>query len=311
MRSLLPRYPSLESESEEPHGFGRIDLLLLSMVLIWGINFPVLKGTLAEMQPLAFNALRFLGATILLYLLVRLTGETVSIHRSDWMGIALLGLLGNGIYQLLFISGIALTTATNSSLILAMVPITVAIMGVVLRLERISWWAWVGIALSFTGLCLLILGNQGGEGQTRSRLAGDVLVFAAMICWSAYTILSKPYVRRYSTLSVTVISMASGAGFIFLASLPSLFSQNWASVSWNGWLGLIFSSVFAIALGYLAWFTGVRAVGSARTAIYSNFTPVVTLVSSALMLGESLRPSQLIGAWVILIGIALTNYRRS
>ncbi|MBC7264562.1 MAG: DMT family transporter [Chloroflexi bacterium] len=310
MRSLLPTALSSESENKEARRFGRIDLLLLSMVLIWGVNFPVVKGALAEMQPLAFNALRFISATILLYLLVRLTGQTVSVHRPDLLGIALLGLLGNGIYQLLFISGIAFTTATNSSLILAMVPITVAIMGAALRLERIPWWAWVGIALSFTGLCLLILGNGVEDGQAQNHLVGDLLVFAAMMCWSAYTILSKPYVRRYSTLSVTVLSMASGAGLIFLASLPSLFSQNWAAVSQSGWLGLIFSSVFAIALGYLAWFTGVRAVGSARTAIYSNFTPVVTLVSSALLLGESLRPSQLIGAFVILIGIVLTHYHR-
>ena len=106
--------------------FTRTDLMLLVLASVWGINFSVVKSAIsgpgAPFTPLGFNALRFAVAAVTLLILLRRTGEAVPASRRDRLAIAGLGLLGNWLYQVLFITGIDRTSPANSSLILATTP---------------------------------------------------------------------------------------------------------------------------------------------------------------------------------------------
>jgi drug/metabolite transporter (DMT)-like permease len=81
----------------------------------------------------------------------------------------------------------------------------------------------------------------------------------------------------------------------------------WARISAGAWGGLLYSAVFSLVHGYLVWYISVRRVGNARTAVYSNLTPVITALFAYLLLGESLRLSQIGGAAIILAGVYLTR----
>ncbi|MFQ6058942.1 MAG: DMT family transporter [Anaerolineae bacterium] len=290
--------------------FGATDLMLLTLVLIWGVNFSVVKGALAEMSPLSFNALRFALASILTLILLRITESDLSFPRGDWGRLLLLGLVGHTAYQLLFINGLARTRAGNSSLILATTPIFVALLSAVLGIERIRGRAWLGIFLSFAGIFLIVESSGKGLGLASQTLTGDILTLFGTLCWSTYTVLSKPMLGRYSPLKLTGLTMSTGTFFLILFSLPQLAEQDWGAVSWQSWLGLIYSFSLAIALGYIVWYTGVRRIGSARTAIYSNLIPVVALTVAWFTLGERIASLQLVGAAVILVGIYLTRSQR-
>ena len=150
--------------------------MMLVTVMIWGLNFVAVKLVLREFLPMAFIGLRFTMATVVMWLFLwqRTRGlnssESPGVLRRDVLSIIGLGLLGNTLYQLLFVYGMTLTTAANSSLLLATAPIWVAVLGYLLHIERISRVTWYGILLSFCGILILILGG-GGRSIWAGRLS--------------------------------------------------------------------------------------------------------------------------------------------
>jgi drug/metabolite transporter (DMT)-like permease len=283
----------------------RVDAAMLAMVVVWGVNFPIMKITLREMSPMVFNALRFSGATVLLWA-VGAGGNSPPVPRAAWSGIVALGLLGNAVYQIAFIQGLVRTTADNSSLIFTMVPLFVAGLSLALRIDRVSPRTWVGIILAFVGLFLLV-NNPTGPHLSRATLVGDGLILLATLCWAAYTVFSRPFLRTMSPLQFTTLTMTAGTPVLILASLPELVRQPWEMVSWASWAAVVFSTLFPLSLGYVIWYASVQAIGGPRTAVYNNLVPMVTVVASWVLLGETLGLLQAAGAAIVLAGVSLAR----
>lgn len=293
---------SLVSNLQSSSRFGVTDLALLAMTLIWGFNFIVVKTTLVEIAPLAFAALRFVLAALLLFAIVRIRQGGFYIPRAAWGRVALMGLIGTTLYQPLFISGLALTKASNSALILACTPAFIVLLNRAFGHERFTRRGWLGIALSFLGIAFVVV--SGGEFSFEPQtLLGDGLVLAATFCWALYSVLSVPLLKRYAPLSVTALSTIFGAIPLFFIGLPAMLNQNWASVTPSGWAGLVYSAVFAIVVAYIIWNVGIKRIGGARTAIYNNLTPVVATLAAAIFLGEELTAFKIIGAAIIFVGL--------
>lgn len=295
--------------SDEPRSFGLVDLSLLGLVTVWGANFAVIKSALSEMTPMAFNALRFAGASVVTLVLTWIVERDLSIARRDWAPLLVLGFFTNFVHQALFINGIARTRANNTSLILATVPIFVALIGTFLRSEKLHGRNWIGILLSFPGIFLLVAGGGESIAMSSQTLVGDLLVLCATVLWAVYTTFSKGLIQRNSVLRVTAWMMVSSTPLMVLAALPELMTQDWRAVSPQSWLGLLYSAVLAIGVGYVIWNTGVQRLGSARTAVYSYLPPLVAVVVSWVSLGEIMQPLQALGAVGIVLGVALARYR--
>lgn len=280
-----------------------------ALVLIWAANFSVVKAALVDFEPLAFNATRFVLASALMLLFLRHTGGLPRFKRSEWLALVGLGLLGNTGYQVLFILGIDGTLAGNSALILGTVPAYVAVLSSWLGHERLSTKTWLGVVLSLVGVGLIVWGSARVEfGQATVR--GDLLMVAAAIGWSLYTVGSSPLVRRYGALAVTSVTLWIGTLGLLLVSAPSLSSQSWTLVRWTSWAGLLYSGAFSIAVAYLLWYYGVRHMGSTRTALYSNTIPIVALAIAWLTLSEVPNGFQLLGAAAIMVGVSLSRTGR-
>ncbi len=289
--------------------FGWIDIALLVVVVIWGVNFTVVKSALAELTPLAYNAVRFSAASLFTLLLARLVERDLHIARRDWVYVFLLSLVGNFLYQMLYIQGLARSRAGNTSLILSTSPIFVAVFSTLFGQEKLRWRNWLGILLSFLGIYLLVVGGRSGLALNNQTLLGSLLVLASASAWGLYTALLKPMVQRYPPTRVTAWTMTATTPLLILAALPDLRRQDWGAVSLQSWLGLLFSSLLAIALAYVIWNTGVRRVGSARTAVYNYLTPLISVVVAWIVLGEAMRPVQAFGAAAIVLGVVLGRYR--
>lgn len=292
-----------------PSAAAPVDAAMLALVVVWGVNFAIVKDALAVLSPLAFNSLRMAAAGVILLAVLRLTEGPLRLPRSDWLRLLALGVVGHTLYQIFFITGIARTTAGNSALILAMVPLFVAILGAALRLDVLTARTWGGIALAFGGLFALIF--AGGRLRIDARtLAGDGLTLLCSICWASYTVFSRPFLTRMSPLRLTAVTLLLGVPPLALVSLPQLLAQPWHRVSWPVWGALAFSSIFAIALGYVVWYRSVQRVGGTRTAVYSNLIPVVALISAWVLLGERLSLPQIAGAAVVLAGVWIARTPR-
>ena len=155
--------------------FGAIDLALLAMTVIWGMNAVIVKATYTQIPPLVFMAVRFvIAGSLLLFVLWRTEGA-LHLPRKDWGAMVVAGMVGTGLYQPLFLYGLALTTASTAALIIATSPAFVALINRMLGREMLPLRGWIGIITTFFGVVLLI---QGGEGivLTSQALWGDLLV---------------------------------------------------------------------------------------------------------------------------------------
>ncbi len=279
---------------------------MMALVAIWGVNFPVIKGALKELPPLAFNGLRFLIAGALLVLMLRRLEGTRPLARADLPGLVLLGLLGHAGYQSLFMAGLARTTAGHSSLIIAMVPLFVGVIGVALGFERPSLWMWVGLVVAFAGTFILLRG-RGPLSLSTGTLTGDLLTLAAATCWAGYTVLSRPFLARFSPLRLATLTLLLGLPVIAASAAPGLARLDWRAVSAGSWTALAYSAVFAVAIAYTIWYTSVQAIGSAKTAAFSNLIPIVALLSARALLDEPMGPAQMAGGAVVLLGVWLAR----
>ncbi|MEK6322268.1 MAG: EamA family transporter [Acidobacteriota bacterium] len=287
--------------------FGSTDLLLLLMTVIWGSNFTAIKYSLEDMLPLTFNALRFTLASIVMLIVALLSRNGVKLEPGDRMKLFALGLLGNTFYQSLFITGMAHTRAGNAALILATTPLFTAILGRIRKHEYFTTRGVSGLLLAFAGIVMIVISGRG-EVSIGETVLGDSLLLATTVCWSLYTVGSKQLVHKYGSMKATTVMITSGTPLLLLVCAPSLLRQDWSRVRPIAWAGAVYSGLFAIALAYLIWSYGVRRIGSTRTAIYSNITPIVALLVAWLALGETPTPGQLAGGVVIFGGIYLVRH---
>jgi len=298
----------MKTNVEESNKLGKSDLMMVLTIIIWALNFSVLKLSLPYFSsPHVYNFLRLLVSTFILFIALRLREGSVRVCGPDLLRLAAVGIMGNFLYQALFIRGLELTSASNASFILATTPILVALMSMFLKHDRLHWPSWLGIVISFGGLYLIITRQSGALNLGGLSIKGDLMVLVGNIFWTLYTVFSKPLLDRMSPLRLTAWTMAAGTvAYLPLAS-PSLLRMNWLKPTFGAWAGLAYSALFAIVLGFVFWYTSVQRVGNSRTAVYGNITPVLTAVSAHFILGEGLSPFQALGAAIILAGVYLTR----
>ncbi|MCX6545583.1 MAG: DMT family transporter [Acidobacteria bacterium] len=279
------------------------DGLLLLMVLIWGGNFSLVKAALVEIPPQSFNALRLVVASTLFLAAIVATGWP-SLSRKDWLRVAFFGFAGHFVYQLCFMDGLARTTASNSSLILGCSPVAVALASALAGHEKISRVQGAGAALSVVGI-YLVVGTGAHFGG--ASLAGDFLTLGAVVCWAVYTVGSRSLLERFSPLIVTGLTMTIGTVLYVPAALPGLLRLDISRVPIWAWAAVVFSSVLALNVAYLIWYTSVQRIGNIRTSVYSNVTPLVAMTVAAIFLGEPITMSNVGGAAAILAGVIVTR----
>jgi drug/metabolite transporter (DMT)-like permease len=285
------------------------DFGMLLVVLIWGVNFSVTKGAFASIPPLAFTGVRFGLASLLLVPLVRRLEGVEPLPPGALVRLIALGVLGNTLYQLAWISGLERTTASNSALILASMPTIVAVLAVGLRLEPFHPRVIGGVVVASLGVVLVVAARGTGFGA--ATMTGDLLSLAAVLCWAGYTLGLRSLPEAVSPLRVTMVTTLAGAPVLLLAGMPAILTMNWRAVGWEGWSALAYSTVLSLLVAYVIWNRSVKVVGPSRTVIYMCLTPLVAVAAAALLLGERPRPLQAVGAALILAGVVLTVGQRS
>jgi len=283
---------------------------LLVVALIWGGNFSVIKVALTELSPAALNALRFPLASALLVAILWARGRLQLPDRRDWAHVVAMGVLGNVVYQMLFIHGLDLTRAGNASLLLATVPAWTILLSSFLGHERPSPLVWAGILATMSGMVLVVSGGAGFQLGGAS-LTGDALMLASAVAWSGYTVGCRNLIRRYGPLRVTAWTLWVGTAGLLVLGLPDLLRTSLSGLSPTAWLGVVYAGALALSVAYVLWYRGVQRIGSSRTAAYSNLVPVVALVVAWIWLGEHPTLIQYAGAAVILGGISLARFGTS
>lgn len=283
---------------------------MLLVVAVWAVNLSLVKIALAEIPPLPYNGIRLLLASAVLIIWLLATEKNLRFARRDLPKIILLSLSGYTLYQYLFIMGIDLTTASNTAVIFGSAPIMISLLSSFFKHEKIKPLGWLGIALGFAGIYLVISSRAGGFTLSRHTWKGDLLLFAAVFLWAHYSVSARPLLKIYSPLKFTAVTMGLGSVLFFPFSVASLRALPYAAVSLRAWLCLAFSGLLALSLALVLWFLSVRRVGNSQTAVYSNLQPVLAILFAHLLLGDKITPMLLGGAAVVFLGIYFTRRGR-
>ena len=274
-------------------------------VFFLGTNPVAVKLAVLDVPPLPFVAIRFLLAGLLLLPIALLLGQGQEVGRKDLLNMAGVGFVGVGMNNVAFTLGVSMTTASDTALIYAAVPIWGILLGLALGLERPTLWGIVGLALAFLGVGVVVYGGLGGGGG--SSLKGDLLVVIATVCWGSYAVLSLPLLGTYSPLAVAAYTMLFGGLAALPVAIPVFVVAEWGKVSSGAWGAMAYSTLLVAAYGFWAWQWGVSRVGANRVLVYQYLITLVGVVSGVVLLGEGLTINKILGGVVILLGVYLAR----
>ena len=285
-------------------GFTKYDVEMLLVSLIWGGNFSVSKFAMVQIGPLPFSAVRFALASVLLVLIARRGTAPTPLPRRTLWGLIGLGVLGNTVYQTAFMTGLSLTTATNSAMIVAILPVVVALLGSLLGIDRATPGTWLGVVLGTAGVALVVTAR--GVHFHADSLRGDLLVLFAILCWSGYTVGVRHVGVGVDALQITAITTLAGTPGLLLLGGSGLLHQHWGTVSLKTWGALAYAALLALVLSYVFYNRAVQGIGTARTAIYNCLTPLVAMVIAWLTLGEVPTGVQFVGVVLVIAGVLVS-----
>lgn len=289
-------------------------LMAFVTVSIWGSTFVFTKMLLINgLSPAQIFTLRFMIAYVLLLAFElatrRLSFRLVSRSWRDELMLLLLGVSGGSLYFLTENAAMLYTTATNTSLIVCSCPLfAMLLIALVYRKsERFTGVQVVGSMLACLGMAVVVM---NGHFVLHLSPVGDLLAFAACLCWAVYSLLMKAVTERYSTFFITRKVFFYGLltilpYYVVFPGFPSvevIFSRG---VIWN----LLFLSVVASMVCFLVWNWVIRRLGAVIATNWVYFNPITTILFAWWLLHEQITPWFLLGTVLILTGMFLCEKR--
>ena len=280
---------------------------LLTMVMIlWGLNVVAIKLLVEGCPPLTISGIRVTLGGLIILLYLRLSTGFQMMSKKDFWSILAIGILCFASQHILLAYGILQTSATHTTLILALNPLATALLAAIVLKTSFSVWRMLGVALGFIGVLAIFIGEEGSWKLVISM--GDGLIFFTMLIQALGFVVIKPLMEQVNVAQVTGLSLAVGGITIsltaFVVERVSPFSvlQNMSM----DLLVILFTSAFlATGLGGLVWNAGIKEIGSGQTAIFINMTPFFGLLGAAVFLNEEIKLAYLLGFALIAMGVYL------
>lgn len=279
---------------------------MLLVTLFWGGNFTATKLAFAEIEPLAFTALRFALATVVIWCMVQRMEPPAPLPKGTLWPLIVLGVVGNTLYQLMFVEGLARTSATKTSLILAAMPVMVVVAASLLGIEKVTSRQKWAIVLATIGVVIVVFA-RGGSLSGGGITLGEGLLLGGVVTWGAYTLMLRHWKLPISSLRLTAWTLYTGTPGLVLIGIPALRRTDWSKVTIVGWGGTLYAALLSLIAAYILWNRGVAKLGAARTVAYNTLVPLVATVIAVIGLGERPGIAHLIGGVLIVGGVLLTR----
>jgi drug/metabolite transporter (DMT)-like permease len=280
-------------------------LALTAAVLFWGSSFVATKIALQSFSVFSYIFIRFALAGIVFGILLKKSSRPRLPGRIHLQLLAV-AFFEPGLYFVLETVGLQRTSASSASIIIASIPVVVALVAAVLLKEKLRMRGWSGIVLSLAGIAVLTLFDDNPDYQDISVI-GNLLVFLSALSASGYIITARRLAARLSALEITGYQILYGALFFLPMFLLERIRGVAVTYTAESVAALIFLVIFSTVIAFLSYNYALTRIDASRAAVFLNGVPVVTVVVAAVMLGESLGILQLIGGAVVLTGVTITN----
>lgn len=283
-------------------------IFLIICTFFWGSCFPIGKQVLDEVHALTLVFWRFVIAAVCLAVYLKVARmPKLHLSSSQWLWVIVVSTVGVGGLNLSLFTGLASTSATNGSLIMALSPLMTSLIACIALRTLPSFVQCFSLLVSLTGVLMVVTNGHLETLFSMHINHGDQLIFCGMLAWSLYTYFSQGISRWMPVIHYTFVGMLSGATVIGAMCLLSPevypFAELWNSTA-LGILEVVYIGVFGTVAGYLLWLNGVRHLGSANAALFFNFVPIFSVLTS-FMLGQAVTELQLLGIAVVITGLLL------
>ncbi|MGS2744200.1 DMT family transporter [Halomonas sp. LS-001] len=276
----------------------------LATVLIWSGNMTINQLTVGSIAPSSIAFLRWLLALLIMtpFVLPAAWRHRDEI-RQQWPKLALLGMLGMGLWQGLAYLAAETTSATNMGILAAMVPLLTVLLSALILREPPTFGGIVGGVLAFFGVTVLL-----GQGNPLSLLQlqvspGDALMVVAATCYAMYGVMLKrwqmklpPWVMLYGQVCFAVLILLP----------PYLLGPMTPVDSHNIWL-IAYAGIPASIITTFLWMRAVRQIGANQASIFINLMPLFSAIIAMIFLGERLAIFHVIGGLLILCGVIMAQ----
>lgn len=285
-------------------------LALIAVALIYGGNYTIAKIVMDDgyLQPFAFIFLRG-GVGLVLFWFFHTLFVREQVDRRDLPLLAVCGLFGVAINQLVFFAGLKMTMPINASLIMTTTPILVLLVSSAMLGETITRRKVVGILLGAAGAILLIAyGRQvaiGGQG-----LWGDLMIIINASAFGLYLVLSKPLMQKYHP--ITIVKWAFTFGFLIIIPFGYVPLRH---TDWSAFTPLIWSSVAYVLicttfLAYLFNAFALKVVHASVVSIYIYFQPLFATLIALAIGKDQLDGVKVLSGLLIFAGVFLVSRRK-
>lgn len=284
-------------------------LAALLTILIWGTTFISTKILLTDFQPVEILFFRFImGYMILLAIYPR------RLRKLNWkqeMTFVAAGFCGICLYYLLENVALTYTMASNVGVIISVAPFITAILAhlFIKSEEKLQINFFIGFVVAMAGIILISFNGS----QLKLNPVGDILAFAAAFVWACYSILTK----RIGGFGLPVILTTRRTFFYgILFMIPALFLFDFqldmsCFTDMANLLNILYLGIGASALCFVTWNYAVKILGAVKTSIYIYMVPVITVITSVLVLKETVTLLSITGTVLAVVGLFLSEYNRT
>ena len=267
----------------------------LATIAVWATAFPFSKIALQHVDSLTLSVARVVGGAMLMLIIGVVKGLQIPTSWREWGLYIVLGMTGNFVYQVVFNQGLLTIPAATSSIIMALTPMTTALMALVVYKDYMKPIGWLFTITAFAGVAVIILWN----GPINVPMGAFWTLFG-MILFAIYNIINRGLsLKGHDPITVATWSMFTGA----IMALPFV-SQSVANIvvaPVSTWLAIMYLACFSSALGFVFWSYALEH--AERVSDVTNFmylSPVVAAIVAAFLLEEYPNMGLYLGAPIIL-----------
>ncbi|SDN60140.1 Permease of the drug/metabolite transporter (DMT) superfamily [Psychrobacillus sp. OK028] len=279
-----------------------IYFILILCVIAWGSNFVFGSILVDVFDPSIIAFIRLIFILIFLFFMTFRNIKNQKLNFHDYIWLAVAGFVGISLNQWSFYASLQYTEPVTAALILALSPIVTALLSSYYFNERKKLQFWIGSFVALIGVWLVI---TKGSFLVPNFGKGELLITLTMLSFSVFLVFVQHLSKTIHPSSITWYSNVFGLIGI-LPFVPWHKTNIIFSVPFSYWLLLIITAIIMHGLCTYLWNNSIHKVGATKAALLLNLEPFVAMVFGLLLLGMSIQLLQLIGAFVIVIGVSIS-----
>jgi drug/metabolite transporter (DMT)-like permease len=228
--------------------------------------------------------------------------------RSDWLGVASLGVCYFGLFFVLYNVAISYTTAARASLALSTLPLQTMIVGALLGIEPLSRRKILGVLIAMSGVFAALA--SGLSKAPVGAWRGELLMTAAVLCMAFYNVWSRPFMQRSSPLGYLTVGMGAGAAVLVLFGTLSGRLAVVSTFNTAEWIAGVYLGVAGGALAFILSVLALARTTPTRVANTMTVNPIAASLVATQLVGEPITPNLIVGLVAVFAGIWIATTTR-